>query len=211
MKIIVFVGRKEIFTFPFDKKRILMVLPATNWHLPSTSTSIKSCATADFQHPLKGNQGGEQKWGSLCPGKTGRTGLQVDIFRNQFFYPNSYIFSYLEKHWNAFSGDDCSSWLVTFMRLARNLQKISAWLHGFLFHQNHLYTEPPPQQFLKAILNALSWTIVLILPQIKLNLPLLCCVFFKSQSYLDQATFKPISRNSDNIRFMSKSIKKLQA
>ena len=88
------------------------------------------------------------------------------------------------------------------------LQNRCAWLHGFPFHQNHLYTEPSPQQFLKAILNAVSWTTVLILPQIKLNLQLSCCAFFKSQSYLDQATFKAISKNSGNIRFMSKSIKK---
>ena len=34
-----------------------------NWHLPYTSTRIKSCdaAAADFQHVLKGAQGGEQK------------------------------------------------------------------------------------------------------------------------------------------------------
>ena len=44
-----------------------MVLPTTNWHLPSTSTSIKSCATADFSAVAEfstspeGNQGGEQK------------------------------------------------------------------------------------------------------------------------------------------------------
>ena len=34
-----------------------------HWHLPSTSTRIKSCATAaaDFQHPMKGVQSREQK------------------------------------------------------------------------------------------------------------------------------------------------------
>ena len=38
-----------------------MVLPTTNWHLPSTSASIKSWATADFSTSPEGNQGGEQK------------------------------------------------------------------------------------------------------------------------------------------------------
>ena len=40
-----------------------MVVSTTNWHLPTTPTRIKSCAAAaaDFQHPLKGVQGGEQK------------------------------------------------------------------------------------------------------------------------------------------------------
>ena len=36
---------------------------ACHWHLPSTSVRIKSCAAAaaDFQHSLKGVQGGEKK------------------------------------------------------------------------------------------------------------------------------------------------------
>ena len=69
-------------------------LSTTNWHLPATSARIKSCAAAaaDFQHPLKGFQGGEQKWGTLCPGKTSRTGLQIVRY---FQEP---ISSYLEKH-----------------------------------------------------------------------------------------------------------------
>ena len=48
-----------------------MPLSTANWHLPSTSR-IKSCAAvaADFQHLLREVQGGEQKWGPLCPGKT---------------------------------------------------------------------------------------------------------------------------------------------
>ena len=44
----------------------------TNWHLPLVLANylykvVKSCAAAaaDFQHPLKGVQGGEQKWGTL--------------------------------------------------------------------------------------------------------------------------------------------------
>ena len=56
------------------------VMSTANWHLPSIFTGIKSCAAAvaDFQHPMKGIQGGEQKWGTLCSGgETGRTGLQI--------------------------------------------------------------------------------------------------------------------------------------
>ena len=38
-----------------------------NWHLPSTSIGIKSCAAtaADFLQPLKGVQGGKWKLGTL--------------------------------------------------------------------------------------------------------------------------------------------------
>ena len=40
-------------------------------YLSSTSTSIKQCAvaTAELQHLLKGVQGGEQKWSTLCSGE----------------------------------------------------------------------------------------------------------------------------------------------
>ena len=51
----------------------------TNWHVPSTSTRIKSwaAAAADFQHPLKRAQA-ENRYDPLCVlGKTGRTGLQI--------------------------------------------------------------------------------------------------------------------------------------
>ena len=43
----------------------------TNWHLPSTSTRIKSrtAVAADLQYPLKGTPGGDQVWGTLCSGK----------------------------------------------------------------------------------------------------------------------------------------------
>ena len=64
-------------------------------------------------------QGGDQEWGSLGSGKTGRTGLQIDIFRRRFYEPNSCISLYLEKH-----GDVCSSWLaVNFMRPAATVCK----------------------------------------------------------------------------------------
>ena len=38
------------------------------------------------------------KWGILCSRESGGTGLQTDIFRNQFHDPNLCIFSCLEKH-----------------------------------------------------------------------------------------------------------------
>ena len=60
--------------------------------LPSTSTRIKSCATvaADLQHPLKGVQGGEQKWGTLCLGswqdRSSDRYFQEPILWAQFLY-----------------------------------------------------------------------------------------------------------------------------
>ena len=72
-----------------------------NWRLDLLSASmwIKSWVTidADLQNPLSGAHGGDQEWGILCSGKTGRTGLEIDIFRRRFYEPNSCIFSYLKK------------------------------------------------------------------------------------------------------------------
>ena len=50
------------------------------------------------QHPLKGVHNKEQNWDTLYSGKTGKTGLQIVIFRSRFYEPDSYISSYLEKH-----------------------------------------------------------------------------------------------------------------
>ena len=48
--------------------------------------------------PLEGDQGGELKGGTLCFGKTGRTGLQKGILRSLFYELNSCISSYLGKY-----------------------------------------------------------------------------------------------------------------
>ena len=69
---------------------------------------------------------------------------------------------------------------------SRNLlQKICAWLHGFHFHQNHIYTDHPPsslEQFLRDIWGAIFWAIVLILLQVKLNSQLSFYAFFLKKS-----------------------------
>ena len=117
-----------------------MLLSTTNWHMPSTSTRIKLHATAaaDLQYPLKGVQGGEQKWGTLYSGKT---------------------------------GDFCS--------FCKNMQLIACTPPS---QKSYIYWLFPYhlEQFLRAIWNAVSWVIVFILPQIKLNSPLSHCALFWS-------------------------------
>ena len=53
--------------FSVIERRIKLILSTTNWHLPSTSSRIKSGAAtaADLQHPLKGVQGGDQEWDTV--------------------------------------------------------------------------------------------------------------------------------------------------
>ena len=82
---------------------------------------------------------------------------------------------------------------VTFTRIAAaSCKKICAWLNILRFHQNHIYTDPLPtslEQSLRAIWNAVSWAVVLILPQIKLNsqLFMVCFFFFQSTFFFFQS------------------------
>ena len=64
-------------------KHLLFSLPAKKYHLSSGSTRIECLGTAaaDLQHTLKGVQGRGQNEALCSLGETGRTGLQVDIFR----------------------------------------------------------------------------------------------------------------------------------
>ena len=67
-------------------------------HLPPQGLNYVLLQLLTFNTPLKGVQV-ESSSEALCAlGKTGRAGLQIDIFRSQFYEPNSCISSYLEKH-----------------------------------------------------------------------------------------------------------------
>ena len=50
-----------------------------NWHLPSTSTRIKSCAAvaADLQHPCVGSSGSRTEMRHSALEITGRIGFQI--------------------------------------------------------------------------------------------------------------------------------------
>ena len=121
------------------------------------------CCSCWLSTPLKGVQVKSRNKALCALGKTGRIGPQiVDIFRSQFYELNSCISSYLEK---ILHGDVCFSWLaVTCTRLAETFcKKICAWLHVFLLHQNHIFTDRPPclfgavcQSFLKCCLPGCS-------------------------------------------------------
>ena len=69
----------HIFSFPLrttcNSENICTVfcqlqIGVCHGHLPSISMKIKLFAATpiEFQHPLKGVQCGEQKWGTLCSG-----------------------------------------------------------------------------------------------------------------------------------------------
>ena len=58
-------------------------LSITNWHLPSTSKEIKSCAAAvaDFQYPLSSGWREEMRH-SVLEEKLARQVFKLDILRN---------------------------------------------------------------------------------------------------------------------------------
>ena len=129
-----------------------MAVSATNWHLPSTSTRTKShaAAAADFQLPLKGVQGGEQKWGPPCSGKNWQNrSSDSHIFSGDHFMSPILASPRIWKSTQFLHGDVCSSGLaVTFTRLAETFcKKICAWLHILPLHQNHIYTDLPHYVF----------------------------------------------------------------
>ena len=66
--------------------------------LPTSSAPTSTHAPPPPPPPSRA-QGEDQEGGPLCPGKTGRTGLQIDVFR-RFYEPHSCVSSYLEKHYN---------------------------------------------------------------------------------------------------------------
>ena len=137
------------------------------WHLSSTSTKMKSCAAtaADFQQSPERSSGLRAEIGhSVLSGKTGRIGLQIvrhfqeSILWAQFLY--LLIFRKAQK-----------SFMVT--TAPHDWQKPPAKTYVHDIHMLHLHqiTGIPTslEQLLRAIWNAVSWPIVLILPQINLD------------------------------------------
>ena len=65
-----------------------------SWPLPAASTKIKSwpLQDADLQPPLKGVQGGDKKWGTLCSGKTQKNRpSDSQMFSGKDFYECKFL------------------------------------------------------------------------------------------------------------------------
>ena len=106
---------------------LVLLLPTTNGHLPSTSTRIKSwaAAAADLQHPRKGAQDGDQEWGTLCSGKNWQNRpSDSKIFSGDDFMSPMLASPRIQKSTKILPGDVCSAWLaVTCTRLAETFCK----------------------------------------------------------------------------------------
>ena len=122
-----------------------------DWYLSPASTGLESwaTATADPQHPLKGAQGGDQEWGTLCSGKTGRAGLQiVRYFQEKILCAQLLHILISRKSTKILHGDVCSLWrAVTFRRLAAIFCKMVLGCMYIPFHLNHICPDVPTWLF----------------------------------------------------------------
>ena len=164
-------------------------LASKSWHLPSASIRIKSCS--DFQHLLKGVQKrghsslnfSEMKHCVL--GETGRAVLQtVKYLQEPILWIQPLYLLISRKALKTIHGDICFSRLaITFMRLAETCKKkknVLDCMYSLFTKITYILTFPsvPLEQYRRAILNVVSLAIVLILPQVKLNLQLSFCATF---------------------------------
>ena len=86
--------RRKYFEFQFNSNHQLQI---GTCRLPLQGLNH---AAADFQHPLEGVQGGEQKWGPLYSGKNWQDRSSDRYFQELIIWVQFCSSSYLEKHWN---------------------------------------------------------------------------------------------------------------
>ena len=164
---------RKYFEFQFNSNRQLQI---GTCRLPLQGLNH---AAADFQHLLKGVQGGEQKWGALWSGKNWQDRSSDRCFQELIVWVQ-FLFLFISR--KALKSFTVTTLLVpskSVMRLIETSGKISAWWHVLPLHQSHM-TFPPAslEQFLRATWDAVSQAAVLIWPQIKFNSQLTCCAIF---------------------------------
>ena len=123
--------------------------------------------------PLEGAHDGEQKWGTFCSPKPGRTGLQIVRYSQELIFWAQFLYLLVSrKALKSFMVMTVSHDRQKRHETSRNfLKNKHAWLHVLPLHQNWMYTVLlllSLEQSLRAVWGAVSWAAVLILPQIKL-------------------------------------------
>ena len=79
----------------FDPVNYKLALAMDTWYLPLQTLNH---VLLIFSIPWKEFRVENRNEAFCAQGKTGRTSLQVGIFRSRFYEPNSYISSYVEKY-----------------------------------------------------------------------------------------------------------------
>ena len=136
-----------------------------------------SPVAAELQRPLKGVQVKISNVTPCAPGKAGRTGLQiVRCFQEKIWWASSFASPRIQKSTKIINGDFCTSWLAP--SLSPNVCLIACDPPSLKSHITLTYPPASLEQLLRALWNAVSWAIVLILPQIKLDSQFSHCAFF---------------------------------
>ena len=89
-------GSPPGFPCGISQLSVALVTALLNHHidLPSPASTFFPTQTEATETHLPSK---DQEWGTLCSGKTGRTGLQIDIFRRNFQEPGFLHFPILRK------------------------------------------------------------------------------------------------------------------
>ena len=158
-----------------------LALAMSACHLPVQGLNHVLCSCW-CSTPPEGVQCGEQEWGTLCFGKTGRAGLQIVIQSQELILWAQYLYLFMSR-----KTQNSSWWRLFFItsiahEMSRNfLQKKMCLNTCTPFLPNHIYTVLPLYLFRSVshrYLRSDSQIAILILPQIKFNLQLSRCVFF---------------------------------
>ena len=153
--------------------KLNFVFSTTNWHLPFTSTRIKSCAAAgsDFQQPLKGVQGGELKWDIQCSGKNWQNKSSDTYFQDLILWAQFLYLFICRKALN-------SSWLCLYLMTS---MCVFECMNSPFIKITYIQTFPlPPWSGFSNYLRCCLLGYSLHFAPIKLNLQLSHCAFLKS-------------------------------
>ena len=136
---------------------------------PSTAPERSSGWKAEMRHSVRGEK---------------LAGLQIDIFKEPILWAQFLYHLLISKITKILHGDDCSLWLAESFKRQKPSGKYILYSMWYSFTKiTYILTYlqlTSLEQFPRVIWDAVSWSAVLILPQIKFNSNLSCCVFFKA-------------------------------
>ena len=148
-------------------------------HLPLQELKPVLLQLLNFNTPLKGVQGEEQKWGILCLGKNWQDRSSDRYFQELILWAQFLYLPVSRKALTSFTVMTVPHDQQKLLKTSRNLQEkyVPNCMYSPFSKISYILTLPPAsfEQFLKAIWRAVSWVAVLILPQMKLNAQLSYC------------------------------------
>ena len=115
-------------------------LPTDTSHLPLQGLNHVLLQLLTFNTPWKESRVESRNEAFCAWGKTGRTGLQIDIFKEPILWAQ-FLYLLISKITKILHVDDCSLWLAeSFIRLTETFWQIHTWCHVVPLHQNYIYT-----------------------------------------------------------------------